>query len=56
MGAPLAELLAAIQRTRSQLLIVGARAVSGVDRALLGSVADGALNRAPVPILVVRGR
>jgi nucleotide-binding universal stress UspA family protein len=56
MGAPLAELLAAIQRGRSQLLMVGARAVSGVERAFLGSVAEGALNRSPVPVLVVRGR
>jgi nucleotide-binding universal stress UspA family protein len=56
MGAPLAELLAAIQRGRSQLLMVGARAVSGAERAFLGSVAEGALNRSPVPVLVVRGR
>ena len=56
MGGPLEELLAAIRRRRSQLLIVGARAVGGVERAFLGSVAEGALNRSPVPVLVVRGR
>ena len=56
MGAPLAELLAAVQRGRSQLLMVGARAIGGAERVILGSVAEGALNRSPVPVLVVRGR
>ncbi len=35
----------------ADLLVVGAR---GVRHLLLGSVADGALNRCPVPVLVVR--
>ena len=54
VGPPLAELLDAVQRSRSHLLMVGARAVAGVERALVGSVAEGALNRSPVPVLVVR--
>lgn len=54
VGAPLVELLDAVRRTRADVLVVGTRAVHGVERALLGSVAEGALNRSPVPILVVR--
>jgi nucleotide-binding universal stress UspA family protein len=53
-GAPLAELLAAVETMRANLLVVGARGVSGVERLLLGSVAEGALNQCPVPVMVVR--
>jgi nucleotide-binding universal stress UspA family protein len=53
-GEPLRELLATIARVRPQLLVVGARGASGVRHLLLGSVAEGALNRSPVPVLVAR--
>jgi nucleotide-binding universal stress UspA family protein len=53
-GAPLAELLNAIRGARADLLAIGARGVGGVERLLLGSVAEGAVSRAPVSVLVVR--
>ncbi|MEY4637082.1 MAG: hypothetical protein RJA55_2880 [Acidobacteriota bacterium] len=53
-GAPLRELLAIAASGRADLVVVGARGVSGVRHLLLGSVAEGALNRSPVPVLVVR--
>ena len=53
-GAPLHELLAATERARAQLLVVGARGHSTVERLLLGSVAEGALHRCPVSVLVAR--
>jgi nucleotide-binding universal stress UspA family protein len=53
-GAPLQDLLATATKTRADLLVVGATGVTGVRRLLLGSVAEGALNRCPVPVLVVR--
>jgi nucleotide-binding universal stress UspA family protein len=53
-GTPLTVLLESVDRTNADLLIVGARGVSGLRKALLGSVAAGALNRSPVPVLVVR--
>jgi nucleotide-binding universal stress UspA family protein len=53
-GEPLRELLACIARVQPQLLVVGARGASGVRHLLLGSVAEGALNRSPVPVLVAR--
>ena len=52
VGAPLASLLQAVADHRGDVLVVGARATSGVQRALLGSVASGALNAAPVVLLV----
>lgn len=53
-GAPLERLLAAADDHRADVLVVGARGVSGLERALLGSVANGALNRSARPVLVVR--
>lgn len=53
-GEPLRDLLGTVARARSQLLVVGARGTSGVRRLLLGSVAEGALNRSPVPVLIAR--
>jgi nucleotide-binding universal stress UspA family protein len=52
-GAPLAELLDVMRRRRAQVLVLGARATGGVERAVVGSVAEGALNRSPVPVLIV---
>jgi nucleotide-binding universal stress UspA family protein len=53
-GAPLASLLEVVDRTNADLLVVGARAKRGLKRALLGSVAAGALDRSAAPVLVVR--
>ena len=53
-GEPLRELSAVVATAHPQLLLVGARGSSGVHHLLLGSVAEGVLNRLPVPVLVVR--
>jgi nucleotide-binding universal stress UspA family protein len=53
-GHPLADLLAATEESEAQVLVVGARGIGGMERLLLGSVAEGALTRSPVPVLVVR--
>ena len=53
-GAPLDDLLRQVAKSRADLLVVGARGVTGLDRLLLGSVASGALNRSPVPVLIAR--
>jgi nucleotide-binding universal stress UspA family protein len=53
-GDPLRDLLAAVNSAGADLIVIGARGVSGMRHLLLGSVAEGALNRSPVPILVVR--
>ena len=51
-GRPLDELLAAAHG--ADALVLGARGVGAMERLLLGSVAEGAVARAPVPVLVVR--
>jgi len=53
-GEPLRELLAEAASARAHVVAVGARSASGVHRLLLGSVAEGVLNRCPRTVLVVR--
>jgi len=53
-GAPLRVLLATAAKTRADVLIVGARGVTGLRHLLLGSVAEGATHTSPVPVLIVR--
>jgi nucleotide-binding universal stress UspA family protein len=53
-GEPLSALLAMSEKFRPNVLALGARGVSGLQRALLGSVANGALNRSSVPVLLAR--
>lgn len=54
IGYPLPELLREVDRTRAELLAIGARGGGGVERLLLGSIAEGILNRCRVPILLAR--
>jgi nucleotide-binding universal stress UspA family protein len=54
LGVPLPKLLGTTTAERADLLVVGARGVGGVARLLLGSVAEGALTRSRVPVLIVR--
>lgn len=53
-GIPVDELLAALRAADGDVLVVGARGTGGVARLLLGSVAEGILSRARVPVLLVR--
>lgn len=53
-GDPLHELLAEARRSRAEVLAIGARGAGALKRALLGSVANGALNQSPVPVLIAR--
>jgi len=53
-GPPLRDLLDTVRSANADLLVVGAGSTSGIKRVLLGSVAEGALSRSPVPVLIVR--
>ena len=53
-GLPLVELLGEATRARADLLVVGARGTGGLTRLLLGSVAEGVLDRSAVPVLLVK--
>jgi nucleotide-binding universal stress UspA family protein len=53
-GVPVQALLSMAARARARLLVVGARGAGGIERLLLGSVAEGVLDRAPISVLIVR--
>jgi nucleotide-binding universal stress UspA family protein len=53
-GAALGGLLDAVKSHRADVLVLGARTTSGLDRVLVGSVAEGALDRSAKPVLLVR--
>jgi nucleotide-binding universal stress UspA family protein len=53
-GVPLTELLREAAVSRADLLVVGARGTGGLARLLLGSVAEGVLDRSPVSVLLVK--
>lgn len=53
-GAPLQVLLDTVATRRADVLVVGARGVTGLQRLVLGSVAEGACHACPVPVLIVR--
>jgi nucleotide-binding universal stress UspA family protein len=52
LGRPLEELAAASRDT--EVLVIGARGIGAVERLILGSVAEGLVSRAAVPVVVVR--
>jgi nucleotide-binding universal stress UspA family protein len=52
-GDPPGEIVGAAERLAADLLIMGRRRAGGVRRAVLGSVVNGVLRRAPCPVLVL---
>lgn len=54
LGRPADEILALAEEMGAGLLIVGSRGISGLKRALLGSVSDSVVRQANCPVLVVR--
>jgi len=53
-GVPLSELLRSASTRRADIIVVGARSTGGLKRLLLGSVAEGTLAQARVPVLIVK--
>jgi nucleotide-binding universal stress UspA family protein len=53
-GAPLRLLLDQVGEFGADIVLVGATGAGAVDRLLLGSVAEGLLNRSPVSVLIAR--
>jgi nucleotide-binding universal stress UspA family protein len=54
-GDTVDSLLAACRSCNAQLIVMGSHGRSGLVRALFGSVAEGVLRHAPVPVLITRG-
>jgi len=54
-GAPTKEIIATAGLEHADLIVMGTQGRGGLDRALLGSVAERVLRLAPCPVLTVRG-
>lgn len=52
-GSPWREILATIEETRPDLVVMGTHGRRGVGRAVLGSVAEKIVRTSPVPVLTV---
>ena len=53
-GVPHQEIVALAQDERADLIVIGTHGRGGINRALLGSVADRMVRLAPCPVLTVR--
>ena len=53
-GVPYREILDLVADERADLVVIGTHGRGGIDRALLGSVADRVVRLAPCPVLTVR--
>lgn len=55
-GFPAEEILRAAERHRADLIVMGSKGLTGLDRYLLGSVSRKVARHAPCSVLVVRSR
>lgn len=55
-GGPATEIVNAAKEWPADLIVIGSHGRGGVQRALLGSVAEGVMRHAPCPVLVVRAK
>ena len=53
-GVPYEEIVGAAVQERADLIVIGTHGRGGLDRALLGSVADRVIRLAPCPVVTVR--
>jgi nucleotide-binding universal stress UspA family protein len=54
-GAAGPEVIAAVEKLQADLVVVGTHGRKGLNRVLLGSVAEKIVRGCPVPVLTVRG-
>lgn len=53
-GVPFEEIVKAAREERADMIVMGTHGRSGLDRVLLGSVAERVIRLAPCPVLTVR--
>lgn len=55
-GSPSDEIVKAAKEWPADLIVIGSHGRGGVQRALLGSVAEGVMRHAPCPVLAIRAK
>lgn len=56
IGKPAAEIVQTAKEWPADVIVIGSHGRAGIERALLGSVAEAVMRHAPCPVLVVRAR
>ena len=56
IGTPVTEVVNAARDWPADLIVIGSHGRGGLERALLGSVAEGVMRHAACPVLVVRAK
>lgn len=56
VGGLATEIVKAAKEWPADLIVIGSHGRAGVQRALLGSVAEGVMRHAPCPVLVIRAK
>ena len=54
VGEPAAQILAAVERRKAHMVVMGTHGYGAIGRAVMGSVANRVLQGAQVPVLLVR--
>jgi nucleotide-binding universal stress UspA family protein len=54
-GAPAPAILAVARSTGAELIVMGTRGLTGWRHALLGSVAEHTIRKAPCPVITIKG-
>jgi len=54
VGEPAAQILAAVERSKAHMVVMGTHGYGAIGRAVMGSVANRVLQGAQVPVLLVR--
>lgn len=56
VGGPATEIVKAAKEWPADLIVIGSHGRGGVQRALMGSVAEGVMRHAPCPVMVIRAK
>jgi universal stress protein A len=55
-GRPAAEIVSAAKCWAADLIVIGSHGRGGIERALLGSVAEAVIRQAPCPVLAIKAK
>jgi len=54
-GNPSQELLKSAREMEADLIVIGSRGRTGIEKFLLGSVAEKVVLQSPIPVLMIKG-